>query len=496
MKTYRIALLMLGAIFAACTEKEIVEPQQANAPKTYTMTISATKGGDDATTRALTLSDDGKTLNATWTAGDEVRVYKNDYTTPLGTLVAQSSGASTTLSGTLTGDINVGEELVLSYLVYGNKKKQDGTLETIAKKYDYAEATVTVASNDDGNITTTGVANFENMGVIIRFTLKGSDGTPLNATNLAVKTNASIYNITAPSARSEFFVAVRSITNKSVTLNAYVGDKLYTYNKDGVTFNQGQYYTIGVKMSEFSGDLALLTADYTAKDGDVLSGTLYKDVALNIADGATVTLDGVTINNGNGNGITCLGDANIILADGSNNNVTSTNVNYSGIQAGSEGTTLTISGSGRLTATGGGKCAAIGSAHNSTCGNIAITGGTITATGGKSAAGIGASFIGTCGDITINGGTVKATGGGEYAAGIGTGSGSSGLGYSTCGTITISGGSVTAEKAKKAICSIGRGSNVSTCGTITIGGTVYWDGTAYQNGGDTYLTTSPLTYQP
>ena len=34
------------------------------------------------------------------------------------------------------------------------------------------------------------------------------------------------------------------------------------------------------------------------------------------------------------------------------------------------------------------------------------------------------------------------------------------------------------------------------CANTTIGGTEYWDGSAYQNGGDTYLPTSPLTYTP
>jgi hypothetical protein len=43
--------------------------------------------------------------------------------------------------------------------------------------------------------------------------------------------------------------------------------------------------------------------------------------------------------------------------------------------------------------------------------------------------------------------------------------------------------------------SIGAG-NDGTCDVVTIGGTEYWDGSAYKNGGDTYLATSPLTYTP
>jgi len=54
---------------------------------------------------------------------------------------------------------------------------------------------------------------------------------------------------------------------------------------------------------------------------------------------------------------------------------------------------------------------------------------------------------------------------------------------------------VTATKDTSAPCSIGA-SLGGTCGTITIGGTQYYDGAAYQNGGATYLATSPLEYQP
>ena len=101
----------------------------------------------------------------------------------------------------------------------------------------------------------------------------------------------------------------------------------------------------------------------------------------------------------------------------------------------------------------------------------------------------------TCGDIIISGGILDLTGGnikdGTGAAGIGTGHGG------TCGNITITEGvtRLTATKIGSATHSIGTGTG-GTCGTITIGGTVYWDGSSYQNGGDTYLTQSTLTYEP
>ncbi len=195
-------------------------------------------------------------------------------------------------------------------------------------------------------------------------------------------------------------------------------------------------------------------------------------------------------------------------------------------------TGINISG-GTVVATGGIGGAGIGtglSRGNITGGGISITGGEVTATGGIGAAGIGSGFVlntyttsSTCGNISITGGEVTATGGdgGENTsnsfeigsiysepffggAGIGTGStvNSNYSGASNCGTITIGSGvtRVTATKGGgnyPATNSIGKTvstHNRNTCGTVTIGGTVYWDGSTYQNGGGTYLTTSPLVY--
>ena len=205
-----------------------------------------------------------------------------------------------------------------------------------------------------------------------------------------------------------------------------------------------------------------------------------------------------------------------------------------GIGFGKNCGSITIYG-GTVTATGGGGAAGIGTGvgqqENITCGDISITGGIVNATGGRGAAGIGSGFVttgkqNTCGNISITGGQVTATGGdgGDHVypdiinntswdnftyyggAGIGTGSTvnryGANAGTSICGTITIGSGvtSVTATKGggtRPATNSIGKNEssyNFGTCGTVTIGGTVYWNDSAYQNGGDTYLTQSPLVY--
>ena len=88
-----------------------------------------------------------------------------------------------------------------------------------------------------------------------------------------------------------------------------------------------------------------------------ITGTLGVNKKISIADGATVTLDNVSINYPSGPnyesgfaGITCLGDATIILKDGTTNNVAAMDYRYPGIQVGPTDKTLTIQGTGTLNA--------------------------------------------------------------------------------------------------------------------------------------------------
>ena len=226
-------------------------------------------------------------------------------------------------------------------------------------------------------------------------------------------------------------------------------------------------------------DLSSLTADYTAQDGDVLTGTLGGNYKISIADGATVTLSGAVINGTNDSewaGLTLAGDGTIILAG--ENTVKGFYEDYPGIFV-PENKTLTIQGDGSLTASSNGYGAGIGGGFRIACGNITIEGGTINAQGGKSAAGIGGGDNTSCGDISITGGTINAQGG-DNAAGIGGGGGTS------CGNITIANTvtKVTATKGSDTPNSIGAGYQ-GTCGTVTIGGNVTGN-----------ITESPYTYQP
>ena len=262
------------------------------------------------------------------------------------------------------------------------------------------------------------------------------------------------------------------------------------------------------------------TGEITLTDGQTLTGTGGADTHVTIDDGATVTLDNVSITSVDESstshswaGITCSGDATIILASGSTNTIHGCNVDNAGIYI-QTNYTLIIEGDGTLIAKSK-NGAGIGGKYKTSCGNIIIKGGTITATsenysagigagdgsslkestcgditimggiinakGGPCAAGIGSGQdYSTCGNILICGGTVNATGGTD-AAGIGSGLGTNSVNKSSkCGDITIIGGKITATRGSIAANTIGSGVNGS-CGTVTIAGV------------EGAITTSPYT---
>lgn len=209
-------------------------------------------------------------------------------------------------------------------------------------------------------------------------------------------------------------------------------------------------------------DLSTLTSAYVAQNGDVLTGKLDTPVKISIADGANITLKNATIEGSHDKefaGITCLGDATIILEG--NNEVCGHYAYFPGIMPGPSGTTLTIKGDGALYAYSHGYAPGIGTPRGRKSenqqgteyklGHIIIEGGDITADGGKGrgkddgSPGIGCDRLGSLDGITLKGGTVRATGG-KSSAGIGECCVNHEDAKETdCGTITIDGSTVYAN---------------------------------------------------
>lgn len=235
-----MATLLLAGVstIVSCTKDD----EQPVEGKTYHMTVTASKGGDN--TKDLTIN--GTTISATWAAGDAVTVYNVTKGAALtGTLAARSSGASTTLEGNLTGTIEVGDELRLEFCS-PDYSMQDGTLAYIATHCDYAVDTVTVASVAGGEIAAN--AAFENKQAIVKFTLMDAGSNALNASVLSVTVDDVIYATIPASATNELFVALPGISGKAVTLSAKVGGQWYNKTQPGVTFVNGQYYTVAAKL--------------------------------------------------------------------------------------------------------------------------------------------------------------------------------------------------------------------------------------------------------
>ena len=274
-------LFMAGLAMAACSSDDRdTEPVR----KTYTLTVNATKAANEVAGRAATraLSLDGNTLNASWATSEKVFVEGTYNGTTInfwfkGSIKPQTAGVSTVLSGTISlpdgtsytsiqeaiGTISVPLNLQFPRsgdLDYGG---QTGTLADIAARYDYATASIEVGIDQDRIVVPTQeTVEFENQQAIVKFTLKTSDGTALlSPTALTIEYGDSNLSMSFPAetyatnGEGVIYVAIPGDASKKLTLTATVGSDSYTFTKSDVTFDNGQYYAIGLKMKKGGNNL-------------------------------------------------------------------------------------------------------------------------------------------------------------------------------------------------------------------------------------------------
>jgi len=516
MKTKKLFSMAAAALLmAACSNSDdfdVQKPAETAGVYHFEATIAAPNA--DASMRTVYTEDEGN-IKVKWEENDEIAAVvtnsEGKYVKDVLTVSKVNTDGSATISGDITKPKDGKETVDLIYPASivtvvddGNDyrisfKKMidgtlDGTLESIANNIDYRMADDCALTVSGDKATLTSAANLESKLSIWKLTLKKEDNSSLSASKVAIGDGKGVMaSATLASAASEVYLPVLvDAMSADIVISATEGSDNYHYLKKNVTLAAKKYYRSTVQMTK-GAHLAFLSADYEANDGETLTGTLANNVKITIAAGATVTLKDANINgsgtgtSGNYAGITCKGDATIILEG--TNTVQGFASNYPGIYV-PENKTLTITGSGSLTVKGKSYAAGIGGGaanSNKNCGNIVIKGGNITATGGSYAAGIGtgrannASVAG--GNIEINGGTINATGGSNSAA-IGTGYVNN-SGSNECGAITISTGvtSVTATKGISSPNIIGKGyaqgGGTQTCGTITFGAAQVFDGSAW-----------------
>ena len=427
-------------------------------------------------TLTATVIPDYAADKVTWSSSDEAVATVAD-----GVVTAKGEGSATITVSSIDGTVTATCTVTVYIPVTGVSLSQTeaslfvgGTLALTAtvapsnatyKGVTWSSSNESVATVKDGVVT----GKAAGMATITATTDDGGKKATCTVTVYIHATGVSLSQTTATIGVGETLtltatVAPDNAANKNVTWSssnesvATVKDGVVTGKAAGMatitatTDDGGKKATCTVTVSNTQ-DLALLTNDFTAPDGITLTGTLGANVKISIASGATVTLRDATINGkGKWAGITCLGDATIVIEG--ENSVMGFALGHPGIYI-PKGKTLTIRGDGSLTASGKND-------NSASCG-----------------AGIGGGYFMECGNIVIEGGTINATGG-RQSAGIGGGA------FSGCGNITITSGvtSVTATKGDRCPYSIGGGER-GWCGTVTIGGTVTGP-----------ISQSPYTYKP
>jgi len=516
------AALAMTTMTACSSDNDLVETP--NSEQATGMKVTVTAGiSDDAATRSE-VAKDGTKRTLKFTAGDRLYVFRSKSTdTKLASYLdiddtsISDDGKSATFSGTLVVYTIDGDNITpFDSYVYSDDPLEGTTATLVHRDVNTQAISITPGKQAEANYNQMQADDVE---TLMTTALLVSGGYDTNTKSYTLACGAPILNCTISGLnattgytvslkKGDEIVSTHSVTTdaaRTATIAFAASEKgegawkivvkesgsseptgtidLGTINLGAKVYNVKRHWTGSAFIKAVSGDVNL--ADLTEGDVDLgnatLTGTLANNVRISIASGAIVTLNGVTIEGKNyvgckWAGLECLGDATIILADGTTNTVKGFHESQPGISV--NGThTLTIQGNGTLNASSNGKGAGIGGGWNQDCGSIVIDGGVINATGGEGAAGIGGGFTSTCDNITINGGSITATGGstsGEYsgagAAGIGSGGNLSAGSVYNCGHITINGGYVTATGGYEAA-GIGTGT-YATCRNITIENTV------------------------
>lgn len=284
-------LLATGAAFTACSSDSDItgeEPNNGKNPaalvgKTYNLTLGVNKGDDF--TRSLQGGD--ADLTALWTPNDRIYVYDEGWNLYGGSLKpTESKPTQCPVTGTITLTENTTEPAVNGTLHFAFPRTtwdytgQDGTLATLAKKYDYAigeTATITAIKGTEITGTNPSDVMFESQQAIVRFDFKDANGADLkvkaleifdnnmnivnrvSAFNNGTETKFNMLNLTfASSGLSKAFVALRGVQEgDELTLTATAVDgtpytRVVTINTTGLSDSEaagnglmnGKFYVI------------------------------------------------------------------------------------------------------------------------------------------------------------------------------------------------------------------------------------------------------------
>lgn len=275
----------MALMITACSSNDIEQtaPQPSNRAEgiPFTATISI---GESATTRALSEDATNNKIVTTWAAGEKVALIHNDV---IDVVEVQSvSNGLATLTGTLTGSPANNDEVTIIYPssaadgTTGNVKAdllaaQDGTLATIAEKYDVRKGAGTL--NVGATATLYGNVSLTNQFAIVKFSL--TDGTDaLDATHpLVIKDNAdnTIVTVTPTTSTTTVYVAMEPATAKYFKFSATTAESKIISKSNTATIAAGNYYQTTLAVPAL-GDLYYTDGTYstTLQDGKTPIGVI------------------------------------------------------------------------------------------------------------------------------------------------------------------------------------------------------------------------------
>lgn len=263
MKTKNIfTLAALALTMAACTSEDLTQQQSSQPEPDHSkgLPFTATISGK-ATTRAITENTTDGTLETSWKVDEKVALMHNGVVDVMTVSEVDPTTKAATITGTITGSPTDGEEVDLIYPasvvdvsgevpeVKTNEQllgSQDGTLATIAEKYDLRKCEDAKLKVVSGSATLDGTVSLENQLAIVKFSL--TDGTSaLSASKFEIldKTGSAITTVTPSSAASEFYAAMSPVSPADAQTFHFVatkGDEKYYYSKYGATLVAGKYY--------------------------------------------------------------------------------------------------------------------------------------------------------------------------------------------------------------------------------------------------------------
>ena len=280
------ALVAMGAVMAGCAKVESTETLE-NQKNDKIVTLTTTVGF--AETKALEIDYTVKTLTKTFAVGDKIAViYENESGNKVKAVsVALTEGNITNEGKSATFTVTLDhpmEDCTVKYIYpaamagetdvdYSKLNEQDGTLATISSSYDLATCTGTLTETKELPAS----ASLENQLAIIAYTLKDADGTndlTSTITGMTVSDGTNTYTVTRSAAAGPIYVAIQPTSGADITYTATDGTKTYTKSVTGKDYAANNFYQLGLKLTEYYGDLASVT---TADIGRVIGadGKLY-----------------------------------------------------------------------------------------------------------------------------------------------------------------------------------------------------------------------------